>query len=190
MTTPKFKIGQKVYLKGHLHCTIMDIIQENFVFTYEVNMTLNNRNKVVDEWDLFENKEQARFKDEPKIKKPQFVPYSPSDEFLEQKTLNNVVQEINELKKMVEKLTILVTYISAENKIDKSISKVEKPIVKNVLQTTIDNLKVGQKKTFGKSYTLDKVNDCINGLISKDKVFHIIALSRGSGTYVQVYRQK
>lgn len=196
MTTPKFKIGQKLFYKGHLHCTIMDIVQENFVFTYEINMTLNNRNKIVDEWDLFENKEKARFKNEPKIKQPKFVPYSPSDEaketFFVQKTLNNVVKEINELKNMVEQLTEFIVDNTNLNKIDKSrpIQTIKEPIVKNVLKETIDNLKVGQKRTLVKSYTLNKVHDCINKFISKNKVFHIIELSKNSGTYVQVYRQK
>jgi hypothetical protein len=185
MNKPKFEIGQKLFYKGHLHCTIMDIIQENFIFTYEINMTLNNRNKIVDEWDLFENKEKARFKNEPKIKQPKFVPYSPSDEFLEQKTLK---KEIKELKDLIERLIDYVVEIRFEKQIYKS--RPIQPIVKNVLKETIDNLKVGQKRTLNRTYTLDKINDCINRFISKDKVFHIIELSKGSGTYVQVYRQK
>jgi hypothetical protein len=29
MTKPKFKIGDRLFYKGHLHCVIMDIIQES-----------------------------------------------------------------------------------------------------------------------------------------------------------------
>ena len=101
-----------------------------------------------------------------------------------------ILREIHELKEMVEKLTNIVSFMANEKKVDKSSTKVQEPIVKNVLKQTIENLKIGQKKTLNKYYTLDKVHDCINKFISKDKVFHIIELSRNSGTYVQVYRQK
>ena len=191
MTTPKFKIGQKIFYKGHLHCTIMDIIQENFVFTYEVNMTLNNRNKVVDEWDLSEKKEKARFKNEPKVEKEKdrFVAWHPNqDNFEKQKTLDLVSKEINELKQMVVKLTMLVTNIANENKIDKSNTKIQEPIVKNVLQTTIDNLNVGQKKTFF-NYTLNKVNECIQQSKYQDRDYHVVEIPKRLGKKaIQVYR--
>ena len=54
-----FKIGDRLFYKGHIHCTIMDIIQENLSFVYEVNMSLNNKNKIVDEWELFEKKQNV-----------------------------------------------------------------------------------------------------------------------------------
>ena len=183
MTTPKFKIGQKLFFKGHLHCTIMDIIQENFVFTYEINMTLNNRNKVVDEWDLFENKEKARFKNESKIKQPKnHIGFT--DEALkiyqDKKMLHNLLEEFRELKQTIEKLTILVTFMSSENKIDKSNTKVQEPFVKNVLQTTIDNLNVGQKKTFF-NYTLNKVNECVQQSKYQDRDYHVVEIPKGLG---------
>jgi len=59
MNNPKFKIGDRLFYKGHIHCTIMDIIQENLSFVYEVNMSLNNKNKIVDEWELFEKKQNV-----------------------------------------------------------------------------------------------------------------------------------
>ena len=59
MGNPKFKIGDRLFYKGHIHCTIMDIIQENLSFVYEVNMSLNNKNKIVDEWELFEKKQNV-----------------------------------------------------------------------------------------------------------------------------------
>ena len=191
MTTPKFKIGQKLFFKGHLHCTIMDIIQENFVFTYEINMTLNNRNKVVDEWDLFENKEKARFKNESKIKQPK-NPIGFTDEALkiyqDKKMLHNLLEEFRELKQTIEKLTILVTFMSSENKIDKSNTKVQEPFVKNVLQTTIDNLNVGQKKTFF-NYTLNKVNECVQQSKYQDRDYHVVEIPKGLGKKaIQVYR--
>lgn len=192
MTTPKFKIGQKLFYKGHLHCTIMDIIQENFVFTYEINMTLNNRNKIVDEWDLFENKEKARFKNEPKIKQPK-NPFGFTDEALEiykdKKMLHNLIIEFRELKQMIEKLNSLVTYMSSENKIDKSIEKFQEPIVKKTLQEIIDKLKVGQKKTFINSHPFSSIKKCVEKCEYEGKEFHIIDISKGlSKKVIQVYR--
>lgn len=99
-----------------------------------------------------------------------------------------ILREIYDLKSMVQKLTSLVNYMANENKIDKSISKVKKPIVKNVLQTTIDNLKVGQKKTFN-NHSFRRINECIEKSKFQGRDYHVVELTKGLGKkVVQVYR--
>ena len=78
--------------------------------------------------------------------------------------------------------------MSSENKIDKSNTKVQEPFVKNVLQTTIDNLNVGQKKTFF-NYTLNKVNECVQQSKYQDRDYHVVEIPKGLGKKaIQVYR--
>jgi hypothetical protein len=193
MGNPKFKIGDRLFYKGHLHCVVMDIIQENLSFTYEVNMSLNKKNKIVDEWELFENKQQANFgQTSKKNNKPEFVPepmlFDSEEEAVEfyskRDKLNLIMLEVKDLKKMIANLTEIV--MKQNQDVEKTI-EVKEPIVKDVLQNIIDNLRVGQKKTFN-GYAFNKIKTCLRKSEPSGKDFHVIEKRKGNKIQVQVYR--
>ena len=188
MTKPKFKIGDRLFYKGHLHCVIMDIIQENLSFTYEVNMTLNKKNKIVDEWELFENKQQAHFANTSKKRnnKPELVVepmlFDSEEEAVEyyskRDKLNLIMLEVKDLKKMIANLTEIVLKQNQDVE-----TKTQKPIRNNFLENTINDLKVGQKKTFF-NYSIEKIQEILTSPINNKKSFNVIKF----GKKCQVYR--
>jgi hypothetical protein len=184
MTKPKFKIGDRLFYKGHLHCVIMDIIQENLSFTYEVNMSLNKKNKIVDEWELFENKQQANFGQTSKKNKFSFPPLPitfPTKDWgaiQQADDFSIYVKEVIELKKMISDLTKIVLKQNQDVE-----TKTQKPIRNNFLENTINDLKVGQKKTFF-NYSIEKIKEILNSPINNKKSFNVIKF----GKKCQVYR--
>ena len=94
------------------------------------------------------------------------------------------VKEVIELKKMIDNLTELV--LKQNKDVEKTI-EVKEPIVKDVLQNIIDNLRVGQKKTFN-GYAFSKIKTCIQKSEPSGKDFHVIEKRKGNKIQVQVYR--
>ena len=188
MTKPKFKIGDRLFYKGHLHCVVMDIIQENLSYTYEINMTLNKKNKIVDEWELFVNKQQAHFADTTKKinNKPELVVepmlFNSEEEAVEyyskRDKLNLIMLEVKDLKKMIANLTEIVLKQNQDVE-----TKTQKPIRNNFLENTINDLKVGQKKTFF-NYSTEKIQEILTSPINNKKSFNVINFGKKS----QVYR--
>ena len=193
MTKPKFKIGDRLFYKGHLHCVVMDIIQENLSYTYEINMTLNKKNKIVDEWELFVNKQQAHFADTTKKinNKPELVVepmlFNSEEEAVEyyrkRDEKNIYISEVKELKKMIADLTKIVL---KQNQNKERFSLVEtktQKLIRNILENTINDLKVGQKKTFF-NYNIEKIQEILTSPINNKKSFNVIKF----GKKCQVYR--
>jgi hypothetical protein len=188
MTKPKFKIGDRLFYKGHLHCVIMDIIQENLSFTYEINMTLNKKNKIVDEWELFENKQQAHFADTTKKRniKPELVVepmlFDSEEEAVEyyskRDKINLIIEEVKQLKTMIANLTEIVMKQNQDVE-----TKGEKSKRRSHLEDSINNLKVGQKKTFF-NYSTEKIHEVLTSPINDKKSFNVINFGKKS----QVYR--
>jgi hypothetical protein len=188
MNKAKFKIGDRLFYKGHLHCVVMDIIQENLSFTYEVNMTLNKKNKIVDEWELFENKQQAHFADTTKKRnnKPELIPepmlFNSEEEAVEyyskRDKLNLIMLEVKDLKKMIANLTEIVLKQNQDVE-----TKCEKSKRKSHLEDSINNLKVGQKRTFF-NYSAEKIQEVLTSPTNDKKSFHVTKF----GTKSQVYR--
>lgn len=173
MTKPKFKIGDRLFYKGHLHCVVMDIIQEKLSFTYVINMSINKKNKIVDEWDLFETKEKIFGK---RTRKKQV-----SDKV---KLFGEVdiLREIEELKGLIIDLTHMVlkkNILEVERKLINPI----KPIQVHSAENTINSLKVGQKKTF-QNYSKEKIQEVLTSTINNKKKFSVINI----GKKTQVYR--
>jgi hypothetical protein len=208
MGNPKFKIGDRLFYKGHIHCTIMDIIQENLSFTYEVNMSLNNKNKIVDEWELFEKKQNVFVDVETGLKKevkqvdkvekkrgrPKKNKFSspplpitfPNKDWgaIQQAEANEFsiyVKEVIELKKMIANLTELVL------KQNKNVSKTkgEQSKRRSHLEDRINALKVGQKRTFF-NYSMEKIQEVLTSPINNRNSFNVINFGKKS----QIYRFK
>ena len=99
-----------------------------------------------------------------------------------------LLREIHELKEMVEYITNFIISKEKENTLDFRNWKIaEEPIAKNSLQEKIDNMKVGQKKTFF-GYSFKKIESCVQQSKPTGKDFHIIELSNKYKKQVQVYR--